>query len=88
MLIVETIAKRRLLHHVKKKSIKQISRELQLSRNTVRKALRENKTSSTYHRSQQPAPKLEGHQTQLEEWLKADNRYYCVFDAESHCHFY
>lgn len=74
MLIVETIAKIRLLHHVKKKSIKQISRELQLSRNTVRKALRENKTSSTYRRIQQPAPKLEGYQAQLEEWLKSDNR--------------
>jgi transposase len=71
---METIAKIRLLHHVKKKSIKQISRELQLSRNTVRKALRENKVVSTYHRSQQPAPKLEGYQAQLEEWLKTDSR--------------
>jgi transposase len=71
---METIAKIRLLHHVKKKSIKQISRELQVSRNTVRKALRENKTANIYHRSQQPAPKLEGYQAQLEEWLTTDSR--------------
>jgi transposase len=71
---METIAKIRLLYHVKKKSIKQITRELKLSRNTVRKALREDKTANTYHRSQQPTPKLEGFQAQLEEWLKTDSR--------------
>lgn len=74
MLTVETIAKIRLLHHVKKKSIKEITRELRLSRNTVRKALRENKTARVYKRNQQPAPKLEGYQVQLEEWLKIDSR--------------
>jgi len=37
MLVVETIAKIRRAHFVDGKSIKQICRELRLSRNTVRK---------------------------------------------------
>jgi transposase len=74
VLIVETIAKIRLLYHVKKKSIKQISRELGVSRNTIRKALRENKSVLTYQRHSQPFPKLEQYQHQLDAWLKEDSR--------------
>lgn len=47
MLIVETIAKIRRAHFIDGKSIKQICRELQLSRNTVRKVTR---TSSRFKR--------------------------------------
>ena len=73
MLIVETIAKIRLRYHVKKQSIKQIARELNLSRNTVRKALRENKTANEYPTDAQiVAPKLANYKKQLTTWLEED----------------
>lgn len=72
MLIVETIAKVRLRYHVKKQAIKQIARELSLSRNTVRKIIREDKTANEYLRKIQIAPKLEDYKEQLEIWLKED----------------
>lgn len=72
MLTVETIAKIRIRYHVKKQSIKQITRELKLSRNTVRKALRENKTDNEYQRSIQVAPKLADYKDQLIIWLQED----------------
>ena len=50
MLIVETIAKIRTRYHVQKQGIKQISRELNLSRNTVIKVLREGHTGHTRQR--------------------------------------
>lgn len=74
MLIVETIAKIRIRYHVKKESIKKIARELNLSRNTVRKALREDKTVNEYQRDSQIAPKLEDYKEQLTAWLKEDSR--------------
>ena len=74
MLIVETIAKIRIRYHVKNESIKEIARELNLSRNTVRKALREDKTANVYQREVQAAPKLEDYKEQLKAWLKEDNR--------------
>lgn len=74
MLVVETIAKIRIRYHVKKQSIKQISRELGMSRNTVRKALREDKTAFKYERSIQGAPKLEVFKAQLVTWLDEDSR--------------
>jgi transposase InsO family protein len=40
MLIVETIRKIRLAHYRDKKSLRQIAREFNLSRNTVRKVIR------------------------------------------------
>jgi hypothetical protein len=48
MLIVETIAKIRRLFRNEHKSIREISRELRLSRKVVRKALRSDKTAFTY----------------------------------------
>ena len=47
MLVVETIAKVRRDHFVHGKSIKQISRERGLSRNSVRKILRSEETVSS-----------------------------------------
>ena len=74
MLIVETIAKIRIRYHIKGESIKQITRELGLSRNTVRKAIRENKTANEYERSIQSAPKLDAYKEQLTTWLEEDHK--------------
>jgi len=58
MLVVETIAKVRRAHFVQGKPIKQICRELKVSRKTVRKVLRSEATAFAYHRDVQPQPKL------------------------------
>ena len=58
MLIVETIGRIRREHFVQGKSIKEIARNLKLSRNTVRKVLRSGETRKTYQREKQPQPKL------------------------------
>jgi transposase len=71
---VETIAKIRIRFHVKGQKIKQIARELGLSRNTIRKALREDKTANEYVRSTQVAPKLDAYKEQLTTWLEDDNK--------------
>ena len=58
MLVVETIGRIRRERFVKGKSIKEIVRELKVSRNTVRKVLRSGATSFEYMRTVQPRPKL------------------------------
>src|SRR3979409_984892 len=58
MLIVETIARIRREHFIKGKTIKEIARDLKVSRNTVRKVLRSGATSFEYEREVQPRPKL------------------------------
>ena len=58
MLIVETIGRIRREHFVKGKTIKEIVRDLKVSRNTVRKVLRSGETSFEYERDVQPRPKL------------------------------
>ena len=58
MLVVETIGRIRREHFVKGKPIKEIMRELKVSRNTVRKVLRSGATSFEYTRAVQPRPKL------------------------------
>lgn len=58
MLIVETIARIRREFFVKGKSIKEIVRDLGVSRNTVRKVLRSGETAFAYERNVQPRPKL------------------------------
>ena len=58
MLVVETIAKIRRAYFHQKKPIKQICRELKLSRKVVRKVIRSGKTEFTYARSVQPMPRL------------------------------
>jgi transposase len=57
--VVETIAKIRRAHFVDGKSIKQICRELRVSRNTVRKVIRSGATEFTYDRTTQPRPKID-----------------------------
>ena len=55
---VDTIARIRREHFVRGKTIKEIVRELHVSRNTVRKALRSGATAFEYEREVQPLPKL------------------------------
>lgn len=68
---METKVKIRHRHFVKKQSIHQITKELGISRNTVRRILRE-EDNTAYKRKSVVLPKLGSHQTQLDEWLKAD----------------
>ena len=72
MLIVETIAKIRRYYFVEGRSIKKISRDLNISRNTVRKVIRSGKTKHEYSRKQQPLPKLGAHLDFLENYLQKD----------------
>ncbi len=69
MLIVETIARIRREHFIKGKTIKEIARDLKVSRNTVRKVLRSGETSFEYERSIQPRPKLGRWAPELDELL-------------------
>jgi transposase len=72
MLVVETIARIRREHFVQGKSIKEIARDLRLSRNTVRKVLRSDETSFSYERQVQPRPKLGRWKEQLDRLLAAN----------------
>jgi len=74
MLIVETIAKIRRAFSHEGKSIREISRDLRISRKVVRKALRSGKTAFTYERSHQPRPQLDGYLERLEALLAADHK--------------
>ena len=56
MLIVETIGRIRREHLVKGKSIREIARDLKVSRNTVRKVLRSGETSFSYEREVSRVP--------------------------------
>jgi transposase len=66
---VDTIARIRREFFVRGKSIKQIVRELHVSRNTVRKVLRSGETEFSYEREVQPLPKLGRFQAALDELL-------------------
>jgi hypothetical protein len=57
-LVVETVAKIRREHFGRSQGAKAITRELRLSRNTVRKVLRSGETSLEYERSEQLIPSL------------------------------
>ncbi len=72
MLVVETIARIRGEHFVQGKSIKEIARDLRLSRNTVRKVLRSGETSFAYERQVQPRPKLGRWKEELDRLLAAN----------------
>ena len=72
MLVVETVARIRREHFVKGKTIKEIARDLKVSRNTVRKVLRSGETSFEYEREVQPRPKLGRWTTDLEQLLAAN----------------
>ena len=72
MLTVETIGRIRREHFLKGRTIKEIARDLKVSRNTVRKVLRSGETSFEYEREVQPRPKL-GRWTEELEALLAGN---------------
>jgi transposase len=69
MVVVETIGRVRREHFVKGKTIKEIARDLKISRNTVRKILRSEETSFSYDREVQPRPKLENWSAELDRLL-------------------
>lgn len=71
MLVVETIGRIRREHFQKGKSIKEIARDLKISRNTVRKVLRSGETSFSYEREVQPRPKLGAWKTEIDRVLAA-----------------
>src|SRR5256885_2503808 len=72
MLVVETIARIRREHFIKGKTIKEIARDLKVSRNTVRKVLRSGETSFEYERAVQPRPKLGRWASELDGLLIAN----------------
>src|SRR5262249_10483562 len=69
MLTVETIARIRREHFIKGKTIKEIARDLRVSRNTVRRVLRSGGTSFEYEREGPPRPKLGGWTAELDGFL-------------------
>ncbi len=72
MLTVETIGRIRREYFLKGKTIKEIARDLKVSRNTVRKVLRSGQTAFTYGRVVQPRPKLGRWSEDLDELLAAN----------------
>jgi predicted transcriptional regulator len=72
MLTMETIGRIRREHFVKGKTIKEITRDLKVSRNTVRKVLRSGETAFEYEREVQPRPKLGRWVSALDELLAAN----------------
>jgi transposase len=72
MLIVETIAKIRRYYFVEGRSIKKISKDLNISRNTVRNIIRNDKTKNVYLRKHQPQPRLGPYLENLDEQLEQD----------------
>ncbi len=59
---------------IRGKSIKQICRDLRVSRNTVRKVVRSGATEFSYDRSTQPRPKIDPWRSELDEMLAENAR--------------
>ncbi len=72
MLTVETVSRIRREHFVKGKTIREISRDLKVSRNTVRKVLRSGEIAFEYERNVQPRRKLGRWTTELDELLEGN----------------
>jgi transposase len=72
MLTVETIGRIRREHFIKGKTIREIARDLKVSRNTVRKVLRSGETAFEYERNVQPRPKLGRWTVELDELLTSN----------------
>jgi transposase len=66
---VDTIARVRREFFARGRTIKEIVRDLHISRNTVRKILRSGATEFTYERAHQPLPKIGPWKEQLDELL-------------------
>ena len=69
---VDTIGRIRREFFVRGKSIKQIARELHVSRNTVRKVVRSGETEFSYQRDLQPLPRLGRFQVELDRLLEGN----------------
>jgi len=74
MVTVETIGRIRRAFWVDKKPIRQIVRELRISRRTVRKAIRGTSTEFRYERRVQPQPRLGPFVGRLDELLDANSK--------------
>lgn len=74
MLVVETIAKIRRAYFSGGKPVRQICRELRVSRRTVRKVIRSGATEFVYERSVQPLPKIGPWQDRLDAMLAGNAR--------------
>ena len=74
MLTVETLRKIRLAARDGKKSIRQITKDFNVSRNTVRKVLRSDQTHFEYHRDTVHRPKLGPFIDTLTTLLKHDQQ--------------
>jgi transposase len=72
MLTVETIRKIRCAYERNKKSIRQIAKDFNLARNTVKKMLRQGIIDQHYVRKEQPLPKLGPYQELLSASLTTD----------------
>ena len=71
---METIGKIRRRRLVDGESISSIARDLRLSRNTVKRALRFEGEAFEYRRGKQPRPKLGPFLQILDEWLEAEEK--------------
>lgn len=74
MITVETIREIRLSVHRDGKSIRQTSKDLHLSRNTVRRAIRSGGTHFQYERQKQPLPKLGSFIERIDRCLDDDEK--------------
>jgi transposase len=74
MVTVETIGRIRRAFLVDKKPIRQIVRELRISRQTVRKAVRGSATEFHYERQVQPQPRLGAFVERLDAMLEANSK--------------
>ena len=74
MLVLETIAKIRRAYFHQRKPIKQICRELKVSRKVVRKVIRSGKTEFTYERSVQLMPRIGPWRDDLDRLLEENAR--------------
>ena len=74
MVTVETIGRIRRAFLVDKKPIRQIVRELRISRQTVRKAIRSSSTEFRYERQVQPQPRLGAFVARLDAMLEANSK--------------
>lgn len=69
---VDMIARARREYFVQGRPIKEIARELHISRNTVRKIVRSGETAFAYVRSVQPQPRLGRWRDELDRMLAAN----------------
>lgn len=70
---VDPIARVRRAFHIQGWPVKRISRELHVSRNTVRKILRSEETAFSYEREHQPKPKINPRRLPLDDFLAANS---------------